>query len=454
MPFCYLCRVMAKGHILIIDDEDQLRKLMSRLLALEGYTMHEAPNVRTALKLLEKEEVQVILSDVKLPDGNGVELVQTIRSKYPQTEIIVLTAYGNIADGVQAIKNGAFDYITKGDDNNRILPLVSKAMDKAVLQYRVRDLEKKLNGKYSFDTILGNSEEINAAVALARKVAMTDLTVLLLGETGSGKEVFAQAIHQASSRNQQPFVAVNCSAFGKDILESELFGHVAGAFTGAVKDKKGFFEEARGGTIFLDEIGEMPVELQAKMLRVLEVQEFYKVGESRPTKTDVRVIAATNRHLEKEIEAGHFRSDLFYRLSAFQIVLPSLNERKKDIPLLAAFFLDQVAPKLNKRLSGMTPAFLQALQQHSWKGNIRELKNVIERAAILTDTDTLDVNALPFDFRQDAAAPASMRLAEVEKYHISRVLAHVKGNKTKAAELLDIGLTTLYNKIKEYNISL
>ncbi|SHM31178.1 DNA-binding transcriptional response regulator, NtrC family, contains REC, AAA-type ATPase, and a Fis-type DNA-binding domains [Chitinophaga jiangningensis] len=445
---------MAKGHILIIDDEDQLRKLMSRLLALEGYTMHEAPNVRTALKLLEKEEIQVVLSDVKLPDGNGVELVQTIRSKYPQSEIIVLTAYGNIADGVQAIKNGAFDYITKGDDNNRILPLVSKAMDKAILQYRVRDLEKKLNGKYSFDTILGNSEEIHNAIALARKVAMTDLTVLLLGETGAGKEVFAQAIHQSSSRNQQPFVAVNCSAFGKDILESELFGHVAGAFTGAIKDKKGFFEEAKGGTIFLDEIGEMPVELQAKMLRVLEAQEFYKVGESKPTKTDVRVIAATNRNLEKEIDAGHFRSDLYYRLSAFQIVLPSLNERKKDIPMLAAWFLDQVAPKLNKRLSGMTPAFLQALQQHSWKGNIRELKNVIERAAILTETDTLDVNVLPFDFRQDASTPASMRLAEVEKHHIARVLAHVKGNKTKAAELLDIGLTTLYNKIKEYNINL
>ncbi|MBV7528914.1 sigma-54 dependent transcriptional regulator [Chitinophaga sp. sic0106] len=445
---------MAKGHILIIDDEDQLRKLMSRLLALEGYTMHEAPNVRTALKLLEKEEIQVVLSDVKLPDGNGVELVQTIRSKYPQSEIIVLTAFGNIADGVQAIKNGAFDYITKGDDNNRILPLVSKAMDKAILQYRVRDLEKKLNGKYSFDTILGNSEAINNAIALARKVAMTDLTVLLLGETGAGKEVFAQAIHQSSNRNQQPFVAVNCSAFGKDILESELFGHVAGAFTGAVKDKKGFFEEAKGGTIFLDEIGEMPVELQAKMLRVLEAQEFYKVGESRPTNTDVRVIAATNRNLENEIDAGHFRSDLFYRLSAFQIVLPSLNERKKDIPLLAAWFLDQVAPKLNKRIAGMTPAFLQALQQHSWKGNIRELKNIIERAAILTETDTLDVNVLPFDFRQDATAPASMRLAEVEKHHIARVLAHVKGNKTKAAELLDIGLTTLYNKIKEYNINL
>ncbi|MBC9933708.1 sigma-54-dependent transcriptional regulator [Chitinophaga qingshengii] len=442
-----------KGHILIIDDEDQLRKLLSRLLGLEGYTMHEAGNVRSAMKILEKEEISVVLSDVKLPDGNGVELVQTIRSRFPQVETIVLTAYGNIADGVQAIKNGAFDYITKGDDNNRILPLVSKAMDKARLQFRIRDLEKKIAGKYNFDNILGNSPEINTAKELARKVAPADMTVLLLGETGSGKEVFAHAIHEGSGRRQQPFVAVNCSAIGKDILESELFGHVAGAFTGAVKDKKGFFEEARGGTIFLDEIGEMPVELQAKLLRVLEAQEFYKVGEAKPVKTDVRVIAATNRHLEQEIAAGHFREDLFYRLSVFQISLPSLNDRKKDIPLLADWFIQQFSPKLNKRLTGMSPAFLQALQQHSWKGNIRELRNVLERAAILTDTDILDVSSLPFDFQQGTDnASSSLRLADMERSHIIRVLAHVKGNKTKAAELLDIGLTTLYNKIKEYNI--
>lgn len=444
---------MSKGHILIIDDEDQLRKLLSRLLALEGYTLHEAPNVRAAMKILEKEEIHVILSDVKLPDGNGVELVGNIRTRYPEIETIVLTAYGNIADGVQAIKNGAFDYITKGDDNNRILPLVSKAMDKAHLQFRIRDLEKKIGGKYNFGNILGESTEIRAAIALAEKVAPSDMTVLLLGETGAGKEVFAQAIHQGSLRRQQPFVAVNCSAFGKEILESELFGHVAGAFTGAVKDKKGFFEEARGGTIFLDEIGEMAIELQAKMLRVLETQEFYKVGESKSTKTDVRIIAATNRLLEQEIAAGHFRADLYYRLSAFQISLPSLNERRKDIPLLASWFLQQIAPKMNKRITSMTPAFLQALQQHSWKGNIRELRNVIERAAILTDTDILDTPVLPLDFQQGSAEEhSSLRLADMEKKHIIRVLAHAKGNKTKAAELMEIGLTTLYNKIKEYNI--
>ncbi|HEY8919137.1 MAG TPA: sigma-54 dependent transcriptional regulator [Chitinophaga sp.] len=445
---------MPKGNILVIDDEEQLRKLLSRLLALEGYTLYEAGNARTAQKLLEKEEIQVILSDVKLPDGNGVDLAHTIKTAHPDTEIIVLTAYGNIADGVQAIKNGAFDYITKGDDNNKILPLVSKAMDKALLQFRVRELEKKIGSKYSFENIIGRSPAVKAAITLAEKVAPADITVLLLGETGAGKEVFAQAIHQGSRRKQQPFVAVNCSAFGKELLESELFGYVAGAFTGAAKDRKGFFEEARGGTIFLDEIGEMPVELQAKLLRVLETQEFYRVGEAVPTKTDVRIIAATNRNLETEISNGHFRADLFYRLSAFQVQLPSLNQRKEDIPELAMWFIQQLGPKLNKRVSGMTPAFLQALQQHTWKGNIRELRNVIERAVILTDTDMLDAAVLPLDFlwNQQGSDPASLSLAGMEKQHILKVLAYTKGNKTKAAELMEIGLTTLYNKIKEYGI--
>lgn len=446
---------MSKGQILIIDDEEQLRKLLGRLLSLEGYSILEAGNIKAAGKLLEKEEVQVVLSDVKLPDGNGVQFTSELKRLYPETEVIVLTAYGNIADGVQAIKNGAFDYLTKGDDNNRILPLVSKAMDKAQLQFRIRSLENKIGSKYDFGNIIGQSKEIKEAIAVAEKVAATDVTVLLLGETGSGKEVFAQAIHRASSRRSQPFVAVNCSAFGREILESELFGHKAGAFTSAVKDKKGFLEEAHNGTIFLDEIGEMAIELQAKLLRVLETQEFYKVGDSKPIKVNIRIIAATNRELEKEIEAGHFRADLYYRLSAFQIKLPSLNERSKDIPMLAQFFLQQFAPKNGKKITGMTEAFSKALQQHNWKGNIRELRNVIERAVILSDATELDTDSLPFEFQfagPAAANNSSLTLADVEKQHIIRVLQFAKGNKTKAAELMQIGLTTLYNKIKEYDI--
>lgn len=444
---------MTQGTILIIDDEAQLRKLLARLLALEGYTILEAPDARSARKVMEKSEVHVVLSDVKLPDANGVELTQQLKSAYPDTEILVLTAYGNIADGVQAIKNGAFDYLTKGDDNNRILPLVSKAMDKARLQLRVRSLEEKLGGKHDFSQIIGKSPRILEAVNLARKVSATDATVLLLGETGSGKEVFAQAIHRASARSAQPFVAVNCSAFGKEILESELFGHKAGAFTGAVKDKKGFLEEAHTGTIFLDEIGEMALDLQAKLLRVLETREFYKVGDAKPVKVDIRIIAATNRNLEQESEKGTFRADLYYRLSAFQIQLPSLNDRRQDVPLLAEYFLTALSPKNNKRITGMTAAFREALQHHHWRGNIRELRNVIERAVILADGPELDTDMLPLEFSHtEADGPAPLSLADMEKKHIARVLQAVNGNKTRAAEMLQIGLTTLYNKIKEYNI--
>lgn len=444
---------MSKGQLLIIDDEDQLRKLLSRLLTLEGYTVLEAPDAKSAWKILEKEEVQVILSDVKLPDANGVTLTEALKIKYPETEIILLTAYGNIPDGVQAMKGGAFDYITKGDDNNRILPLVSKAMEKAQLQFRIRMLENKLGSKYDFDNIVGQSTEIKEAIALARKVAVSDITVLLLGETGTGKEVFAQAIHRASTRRSKPFVAVNCSAFGKEILESELFGHKAGAFTGAIKDKKGFLEEANGGTLFLDEIGEMAIELQAKLLRVLETQEFYKVGDPKPMSVNVRIIAATNRQMEQDIENGHFRADLFYRLSAFQIKLPSLQERKKDIPLLAQFFLQQSAPKNGKKVTGMEDDFIKALQQRQWKGNIRELRNVIERAVILSESPVLDASLLPFEF-PSAQHSSSFSLADMEKQHIIRVLQQTKGNKTKTAELLQIGLTTLYAKIKEYGIQI
>jgi len=288
---------MAK--ILIIDDEEQLRKLLARIIALEGYEVAEAADCAGGLRMLRRYEPDVVLCDVKLPDGNGVEMVERIKQAMPSAEVILLTAYGNIPDGVQAIKNGAFDYITKGDDNNKILPLLSRATEKAQMQRRLARLEDKLSEEHSFDRIIGSSESLRSAVALARKVAVTDTSVLLTGETGTGKEVFAQAIHHASPRAKGAFVAVNCSAFSKELLESELFGHRAGSFTGATKDKKGLFEEADKGTLFLDEIGEMPVELQAKLLRVLECGEFIKIGETRPTKVDLRIIAATNRDLEK-----------------------------------------------------------------------------------------------------------------------------------------------------------
>lgn len=440
-----------KATILIIDDEVKLRGLLSRIITLEGFTVLEAGDAKCGLKMLEKEEISVVISDVVLPDTNGVELTKTIKEKYPQVEVIVITAFGTISDGVSAIKNGAFDYLTKGDDNEKIIPLLYKAAEKAQLQLRIAQLEKKVADKYSIDNVLGNSPAIKEAKELAAKVAQTDTTVLLLGETGTGKEVFAQAIHEASQRRTKPFVAVNCSALGKEILESELFGHKIGAFTGAVRDKKGLLDEANGGTIFLDEIGEMNIDLQAKLLRVLETGEFFKVGDSKPTKVNVRIIAATNRDLKRESEQGTFRLDLFYRLSVFQIRLPSLNERVEDIETLTKYFAALFAAKMNKPIPQIGPDFLSALRKHYWKGNTRELKNVIERAVILSG-DQLLTSSLPFDFVNADSAPQIFDLAEAEKIQINKVLQYAKGNKTEAARLLNIALATLYRKLKEYNL--
>ena len=439
--------------ILIIDDEERLRTLISRILELESYKVFQAKDGKSGLAVLDKEDIAVVLSDVRLPDINGVELVKHIKKLNPTIEVINLTAYGNIADGVQSIKNGAFDYIIKGDDNDKIIPLVAKAMDKALLQRKVQQLEKKLEDRLGFDSIIGKSIAIRNAKDLAQKVSPTDTTVLLLGETGTGKEVFAQAIHYNSRRKEQNFVAVNCSAFGKDLLESELFGYKSGAFTGALKDKRGLFEEADNGTIFLDEIGEMSVSLQAKLLRVLENGSFIKVGDTKTTNVNVRIIAATNRNLQEEIAKGIFRDDLFYRLSVFTIQLPSLKDRKEDIEELSRYYIQQFALKLNKPVPKPDKEFLEILQNHSWKGNIRELKNTIERALILCDLPILTRQDLPFQ-QAPSHSPDSpvYDLAGIEKQHIIKVLKHTGGNKTETARLLGIGLTTLYRKIDEYNI--
>ncbi len=445
------------NHILIIDDEEKLRSLLAKIISLEGFDVIQAADCRSGLKKMQDNEVDVVLCDVKLPDGNGVELSKTIKEKYPAVEIILLTAYGNIPDSVQAIKNGAFDYITKGDDNNRIIPLLYKAAEKVALSKRVQQLEKQLGNKYSFNSIPGKSKAIQAAYEAATKVAATDATVLLTGETGTGKEVFAHAIHNAGKRKGQGFVAINCSAFSNELLENELFGHKAGAFTGAVKDSKGIFEEANGGTVFLDEIGEMPLALQAKLLRVLETGEFLKVGDSKTTKVNVRIIAATNRDLQEEIKKGTFREDLYYRISVFSISLPPLRERVADIELLADYFLEQFAIKAGKKNMRFSKPYLEALKLHAWKGNIRELKNVIERSVILTEENELSVSSLPSELQQvksnEGNILSAFDLASAEKIHIQKVLNYTNGNKTETAKLLNIALTTLYRKLEEYKIS-
>lgn len=447
------------SKILIIDDEVQIRTLLTRMMELEGYDVCQAGDCRAALKQLELQNPDVVLCDVFLPDGNGVDLVLAIKKAAPNVEVILLTAHGNIPDGVQAIKNGAFDYITKGDDNNKIIPLISRAVEKARMNVRLEKLEKKVGQTYSFDSILGESKVLKDAVSLAQKVSGTDVPVLLTGETGTGKEVFAQAIHYSSKRARQNFVAVNCSSFSKELLESEMFGHKAGSFTGALKDKKGLFEEANNGTIFLDEIGEMAFELQAKLLRILETGEYIKIGDTKPTRVNVRIIAATNRNLSQEIVAGHFREDLFYRLSVFQIHLPPLRERAGDIRLLAKAFIKSFAEQLARPVVEIAPAFLEALDSQPWKGNIRELRNVIERSMIVCESGYLDIADLPFDIQNahyehsNDSSPGSFELSAMERRHIARVLEYTKGNKTEAARLLKIGLTTLYRKIEEYKIS-
>jgi two-component system, NtrC family, response regulator len=446
---------MLNRNVLIIDDEKELRTLLTRLLSLEGYRVFEAYDGEEGLKTLNQEEIQVVISDVKLPGISGIDLIPKIKGINGLIEIIVLTAYGTIADGVTAIKSGAFDYITKGDEDNKIIIAVDRAMEKAQMSRRIEHLEKRVTEKYSFNNIIGQSLKIREAVNLAKRAAETDVTVLLTGETGVGKEIFAQAIHYESSRSKNSFVPINCSAISKELLESEMFGYKAGAFTGAVKNKKGLFEEANEGTIFLDEIGEMDISLQSKILRVLETNSFIKSGDTKPTQVNVRVIAATNKNLNQEIEKGKFRPDLFYRINTMKIEIPSLMERKEDIPLFIKYFVRFYSQHMNKNISEIDEECIRKLQAYNFPGNIRELRNIIERAVILTDGNVLLPSSLPNDLfyeNKSYSTPMTEKLDEVEKLHILKVLEETEGNKTKTAELLGIGLTTLYRKLKEYKI--
>jgi len=452
MQGLFLCNSMS--NLLIIDDEDKLRSLLKRILELEDYQVYTVGNAQAALTLLQKESIDVVLSDVKLPDMNGLDLLEQIKSLYPSIEVVMLTAYGTIDDGVKAIKKGAFDYITKGDDNDRIIPLIKKATEKSLLQQQVLKLENRIYHKFSFDSILGNSLLLKTAISLAKKVAVTSTTVMLLGETGTGKEVFAQAIHAASNRKNKNFVAINCSGFSREIMDSELFGYRAGAFTGATKNTKGLFEEADQGTMFLDEIGELPLEVQAKLLRVLESGTFLKVGDTQEKKVNVRLITATNRDLKKEVKEGRFREDLYFRICTFSIELPSLRERKEDIVLLANFFAFEYGKKLGIPIKQLAQDFLDRIIEHAWKGNIRELKNIMERSVILSEEGIITAKFLPEDIRNSylPSAIAQIDLASIEALHISDILRLTNGNKAEAARILKIGISTLYRKIEEFGI--
>lgn len=440
--------------ILIIDDEQQLRELLARIVSLEGYEVIQAADCATGLQAAAQHRPEVVLCDVRLPDGNGVEMIERLHQAVPETEVILLTAYGNIPDGVQAIRNGAFDYITKGNDNHKILPLIARACEKAKRQRLINRPDQQSKADFGFEAIIGSSPAMQEAVRLARKVAATDASVLLVGETGTGKDVFARAIHGASQRSRSNFVALNCAAFSKELLESELFGHKAGAFTGAAKDKKGLLDEADGGTLFLDEIGEMPVEMQAKLLRVLENGEFIRVGETKVTKTHIRVIAATNRDLQAAIREGRFREDLFYRLSVFCIPLPSLSSRPGDIAEYVRYFVQSFGQRMGRPDVAIEPDYMCLMERYAWPGNVRELRNVVERSMILAEGSRLRAEDLPAELRTTAAetSDAPLALEEVEKEHIHKILQYTHGNKSEAARLLGIGIATLYRKIDEFGI--
>ena len=448
------------GKVLIIDDEKQILGLLSRIIGLEGYEVLQAATCKAGLRQMEQHSPEVVLCDVFLPDGNGVDLVSDLKKLRPLSEIILLTAHGNIPDGVQAIKNGAFDYITKGDDNNKIIPLVAKAMEKASAAYQQQKKEATSVGRqYSFDTIVGKSPAIQAAIALAQKVSATEVPVLLTGETGTGKEVFAQSIHQHSSRKGKSFVAINCSSFSRDLLESEMFGHKAGAFTGALKETKGLFEEASGGTIFLDEIGDLELSCQVKLLRVLQDQTFEVLGDSRPRKVDIRVVSATNRDLRSMVADRTFREDLFYRINLITVHLPALRERREDIPLLARYFADKQSevnglPRVE--FSSDAQTYLSRLP---FPGNIRELKNLVERTILVSGKTLLGGAEFGVHCMNTSGSkstiPSSLEgltLDELEKQTILRSLEAHGGNLSHVATALGISRAALYRRLEKYGI--
>ena len=331
--------------ILIVEDETSLRELLTKILGLEGFKVFAAVTVQEGKEILRSEDIYLVITDVMLPDDNGIEFTKAIKSEFPLIEVIVMTAFGNVKDGVKAMKLGAFDYITKGDGDDKLPLLTAKAVEKAILNRQLSELEYRLESKSSFAKIIGKSNAVNKLIELAKKVAVTDTTVLLLGETGTGKELLAEALHLASRRRKGPFIPINCAAIPKDLQESELFGHRKGAFTGAHSDKKGYFEVADRGTILLDELGEMSADLQAKLLRTLENRTINRLGDTTPIPIDVRIVAATNRDLFDDTKDSEFRKDLYYRLSTFTIELPSLKERLDDIPLLALHFMNVNAEK-------------------------------------------------------------------------------------------------------------
>ena len=445
---------MAKQKVLVVEDEELMRTILRTLLEGEGYEVFTADSAEAALRIFPNHDIDVTLTDIKMAGMDGLALLDQIKSMDENAIVLIMTAFSSVDSAIAALRKGAYDYVTKPFVNEDLLQRVGNAVRNRTLFAENRALRRELNRQYNFPEIVGSSEKMRRVFELVAKVADTSTNVLILGESGTGKELIARSLHFNSARSAKPFLAVNCGALPESLLESELFGHTKGAFTGAIADKKGLFRSAEGGTLFLDEIGEMPMALQVRLLRALQEHEVTPVGSSTPQKFDARIVAATNRDLEKEVVAGNFREDLFYRLNVIEISLPPLRERPEDIPALVRHFISKSAASQNTVAKPIGEGAMDALRNYGWPGNVREMENCIERAFILSG-DEIDVESLPPKIRSAAGSTAanadSTSLESVERRHILDTLASVHDDKVAAAKLLGIDLSTLYRKLKRYD---
>lgn len=444
--------------ILIVDDDPEIRSSLKQVLQKVGYRILLAEDGRVALDLLELETVDVIFADVKMPAMSGIEFLKKVKAEYHDLEIVLVTGYGTIEMAVEAMREGAYDFITKPFKRHTILNVITKAIEKKNLVLENRYLKEQLALNERPRRIIGQSSALKSIMSLVSRVAPIDSTVLINGESGTGKELIARAVHQQSPRRNHRFVAVNCGALAENLLESELFGHVRGSFTGAYRDKDGLFKIASQGTLFLDEIGNISLNLQVKLLRALEEKEILPVGGTRPIPINVRIIAASNRDLNQEVLEGRFREDLYYRVNVLSIDLPPLRERKEDIPLLVQHFIKYHNLNLKKKIEGIDEEALNALLNYQWKGNIRELDNVLERAMILCDEPIITVKYLPVNLMSATTTtkPATTlkdSLREYERKYILSILKRVGNDKLKAAQILGLSQSTLYRKMSELNIT-
>jgi DNA-binding NtrC family response regulator len=465
-------RQSADPPILLVEDKDSLRAMLRHALEAQGHTVVEARDQREAEAALRTSRPGLVLSDLRLLEGDGFGVLRASKEIDPDLPVIVMTAYGSIEDAVAAMKEGALDFLAKPVDPDHLLLMVERALSQRRLATENLVLREELAQRRGAPQIVGDDARLKQVSAALHRAAVTDTTVLLEGESGTGKELFARALHVLSPRADGPFVAINCAAIPENLLETELFGHEKGAFTGAASRKTGKFELAHRGTLFLDEIGDMPLSLQAKILRALEEKQFERLGGTVPLHVDVRVVAATNRNLKAAVAARQFREDLYFRLSVFPITIPPLRDRSDDIPMLARHFIERFCRDLKKRPLVLSPAAEQELRDYAWPGNVRELQNCIERAAILTEGDTIHPRHLNLSFRGPVAAPAeegaspwskidltgtlneaSRRvLAEVERRKIAQALKEAAGNRGRAAEILQVSYKTFVAKLKEYGL--